>query len=378
MRTSIQAAFAFIVVVLWIDSAHPSEGVDQDRLSKISLRMQQLVADGRMAGAVFLLAKDGELLLHEAVGYHDIDSQTPMSKDALFAVASMTKPVTTVAAMILIDEGRLGLDDLVASYLQGFQDGASIRVRHLMSHTSGLPYGRSKQARSIKRLSLADVVKPIGIVALEYPPGEGEQYSNLGMQTLGRVVEVVSGQRFEDFVSDRILRPLKMEDSFFFVSSELKSRVPTLYEELNGLLQRSAIDLTTSRYNFVNPAGGLFSTANDMFRFHQMMLNGGALEGTRILSRAAVQTMITPRVEYHNGPVAPGTGLGWWVVPDSMAVVGLPMQPRGSFGHSGFWGTLGWVNPTDGVVGVFLVHKSNDQGAVLAHRFVAMAAAAIE
>ncbi len=376
MRTSIQAAFALIVVALWIDSAHPSEGVDQDRLSKIGLRMQQLVADGRMAGAVFLLAKDGELLLHEAVGYHDIDSQEPMSKDAIFRVASMTKPVTAVAAMILIDEGRLGLDDLVASYLQGFQDGASIRVRHLMSHTSGLPH---RQAGSIKRISLADVVEPIGTVALEYPPGEGEQYSNLGMQTLGRVVEIASGQRFEDFVSDRILRPLKMEDSFFFPSDQLKSRVPTLYEESNGVLRRSAIDLTTPRYKFPNPAGGLFSTANDMFRFHQMMLNGGVLEGTRILSRAAVKTMVTPRVEYHNGPVAPGTGLGWWVVPDSMAVVGLPMQPRGSFGHSGFWGTLGWVNPTDGVVGVFLVHKSNDQPrAVLAHRFVAMAAAAIE
>ena len=116
-----------------------------------------------------------------------------------------------------------------------------------------------------------------------------------------------------------------------------------------------------------------------MFRFHQMMLNEGVLEGVRILSRAAVKTMTTPQVEYPNGPVAPGLGLGWWVLPFPMAVVGLPMQPQGTFGHGGIWGTLGWINPKENLVGIFLVQKRNDQpSSGLAHRFVSMATAAVQ
>ena len=359
--------------------ALPQAGMDRERLSRIPARMQQFVDDGMMAGAVMLLARHGEVVLNEAVGYQDLGSRKPMSVETIFQIQSMTKPVTATAAMILVEEGLLRLSDPVAKYLPEFQERdplPKITIRQLLTHSSGLPHGHHADRDPPTFDTLAEVVAENARQKLLFEPGQGRRYSNLGMETLGRVIEVVSRKPYEQFLRERIFGPLGMKDSFFRTPGDKADRVATIYEFADDKPHRVEVD-PARPFTYPHPGAGLLSTTEDMF--YQMTLEGGSYRGQRILSRAAVKTMTAVHSEIPPGGQISGGGLTCWVVAEPMGTRGLPMQSEGSYGHGGYWGTLGWVDPATGLVGLFLTHSFDaSDRRNLASRFVAMAAAAVE
>ncbi len=279
-------------------------------------------ASAASPGAVTCVIRRGATDRIQATGYRP---------DTLFQIMSMTKPITAVAIMILADEGRLCLDDRVSNYLPEFAARA-YTIRHLFTHTSGLPAEDPKPIwdEHVKYgHTLAEVA---ALIAAEPPlsaPGAQTRYSGPGFVVLGRVVEMVSQLPFDKFVTDRILTPLGMNDTYFFPPPNVRHRIAPVYEWHDGALHRADVDLYREGAKYANPAGGLFSTAADVARFLKMMLNSG----NPILSARAVQEMTAP------------PGLGW------------QLRPSGAFGHSGSFGTYMWADPRAGLAGVFLIQQ---------------------
>lgn len=288
-----------------------------------------------------------------------------MTPDTLFAIASMTKPVAATAAMILVDEGKLDLDEPVSTYLPEFanvrlRDGATPQrvptLRDLMTHTSGLG--------GEQRLSgtLAETVTAIADRPLDFEPGTKWQYSP-GLTVAGRVVEVVSGAPFETFVAERIFTPLGMRDTTFVLSDDQRARVAQLYgpgSDGKGLQPSSSWihDPSEGRDRGPNPSAGLFSTAADMSRFYRMVLNGGELDGKRVLSENAVAEMTRLQTGDLATGFTPGNGwgLGWCIVREPQSVT--EMLSPGTFGHGGAFGTQGWVDPKRKTVFVMMIQRT--------------------
>lgn len=375
-------------------------GMDPQRLSRIPARMKQFVEIGRIAGAVTLVARHGKVVCLEAVGYQDLDTKTPMPTDAIFQIRSMTKPVTAVAIMILVEEGRLLLSDPVEKHLPTFRgqvviesrDGdrvlsskppsRPITIRDLLTHTSGM--GREPRfAGERPMMTLAEVVGVYSQKPLEFEPGTQWSYSDPGIVTLGRIIEVVSEQPYERFVHERIFEPLGMKDSFFFPPAEKRHRRTSRYTLRDGTLSKSNGDLYPEGARYASPAFGMNSTAPDMAAFCQMMLNGGSYNGVRILSRSSVDMMTA----VHTGDLQPiylpwqsgqnllagmGWGLGWRVVREPLGT--LSLASVGAFAMGSGRG-YGWVDPAKDLVGVLLFQGA---GAFeVPDTFMAMAAAAI-
>ena len=354
--------------------------MDPERLLRIPARMQQLVDDGVIAGAVMLLARNGEVVLNEAVGYQDLDSRKPMTLDTIFQIQSMTKPVTATAAMILVEEGLMRINDRVAKYLPEFrkEPHSKITILHLLSHRSGLPHGHLSDQEPPTFSTLKEVVSGNARETLLFEPGQGRQYSNRGLETLGRVIEVVSGKPYDQFVNERILSPLSMTDTFFRTPRDKAERVATIYKFANGRLDRMDLDPTLA-FTYPHSGAGLLSTAKDTFAFYQMTLEGGSYKGRRILSLAAVKTMTSLHSQFPPTARSSGEGLIWWLIAEPMGTRALPMQSEGAYGHGGYWGTLGWVDPTTGLVGVFMTHTFDASYRTdIGSKFAAMAAAAVE
>lgn len=268
-------------------------GMDAQRLARIPERMQEFVDDGMISGAVMLVARHGDVVLHEAVGHRDTESRDPMRRDTIFQIQSMTKPVTALAAMILLEEGLLRLNDPVEMYLPEFrgqtlasrsagvdeqtaeqQPVRPITIRDLLTHTSGMPHGHHAYATAPAARTLEEVVASNARQPLVSEPGTTFLYSSLAMETLGRLIEVGSGRRYEQFLQERIFAPLGMKDSFFIAQPTQCARIAAIYERTDGTLTRFNGD-PCSPFTYPNPAGGMFSTAADMFAFHQMTLQGG-------------------------------------------------------------------------------------------------------
>jgi len=388
------AAFAIPIALLHWPSLAPAQ-VDSDRLGKIPVQMQQYVDDGKISGAVMLLARHGEIVLLEAVGLRDLVSRERMRTDTIFQVQSMTKPITAVATMILVEDGLLELNDPVEMYLSEFQGqtlttssakdlegeaeqmGRPITIRDLLTHTSGMAHGHHAYQTAPDVESLSEVVALNARQPLEFQPGATHQYSNYGFESLGRVIEVVSGMTYDKYVQQRVLEPLGMKDSFFSPSLEQCARVASIYQLEDGIL-KELNGPPCQPFSYPNPAGGMFSIAEDMFSFYQMMLDRGLGNDVRILSPASVETMTAPHVVLPPGSPVSGYGLGWWVVLEPVGTYGLPLQPCGSYGHAGYWGSIGWVNPDAGIVGVFLIHHRSDElpRRAFAEVFINMATAA--
>ncbi len=370
--------------------------VDSERLGKIPVQMQQYVDDGKISGAVMLLARHGEVVLLEAVGLRDLESRERMRTDTIFQIQSMTKPVTAVATMMLIEDGLLRLNDPVEKYLSEFRgqplvpnsDGdlgretrqleRPITIRDLLTHTSGMGHGHHAYLTAPDVETLREVVLFNAQQPLKFQPGTTHQYSNYGFESLGRVIEVVSGVTYDKYVQERILGPLGMKDSFFVASAEQCARVASIYRLEDGKL--TELDGPPCRpFEYPSPAGGMFSTAEDMFSFYQMMLNRGRGNGVSIVSPVSVETMTIPHVAVPPGRQVSGYGFGWWVMREPVGSYGLPLQPYGSYGHAGYWGTIGWVNPDASIVGIFLIHHRSDElpKRAFAEVFINMATTAI-
>ncbi|HUG90736.1 MAG TPA: serine hydrolase domain-containing protein [Planctomycetaceae bacterium] len=345
--------------------AEPAEvGMDAAPLAEIAARMQGFVDEQQISGAVTLVARRGRVVHLEAVGHADLEARRPMKTESLFAVASMTKPITATAVLILQDEGKLSIDDPVSRHLPelsavqlegGERPGREITIRDALTHTAG--FGGSQQTER----TLQQTVELIAQRPLSFEPGAKWQYSP-GLSVAGRVVEVVAGRPFDEFLAERIFRPLDMRDTTFRPSAEQQQRIARLYEP--GETARSLkpathwlIDLDGERAP--NPSGGLFSTAADLARFYQAILDGGELDGRRIVSKRAVEEMTRVQTDSLATGFTPGNGwgLGWCVVREPQGVT--RMLSRGTFGHGGAFGTQGWVDPEREMIVVLLVQRTN-------------------
>jgi len=376
---------AFLVIALGspiFASSLPqnTRGLSGEKLGEVRKRMQGFVDDKTIAGAVTLVARNGQIAALDAVGQADIANAKPMKPDTMFWIASMTKPITATAIMILRDEGKLSIDDPVEKHLPEFkaqwlvgnksQDVLTLKrparpvtLKDLLTHTSGVADAPSTG----RDLSLGELVLLYSQQPLKSEPGSKWEYNNAGINTLGRVVEVVSGETFESFLQKRIFKPLGMKDTTFYPSGGQIKRVAKSYEPgTNGLNEtgiwfiKGPLDART-RPAF--PSGGLFSTAQDMFRFYQMILNGGTWDGKRILSAGSVSTM----TKTQTGDVKTGFtegmtfGLGWAVVREPKGVTS--MLSKGTYGHGGAYGTQGWVDPEKNMIFVLMIQRAKLQNA---------------
>ncbi len=333
-----------------------------NKADAIDRRMEDFVEKGRAAGVVTLVAKDGKIAHLGAVGQADIAGKKPMRTDTLFAIASMTKPITATAVMILQDEGKLSVNDPVSKYIPEFRDvalkgGGKVRpitIKDLMTHTSGV-VGSQQNEGSLEETAIQMTKRPLG-----FEPGSKWEYSP-GMSICGRVIEVASGQAYDEFLSERIFKPLKMTDTTFHPTPKQQQRIATLYQPgQNGqpFAKASHWLVDFSEAHSPNPSGGLFSTAKDLFRFYQMVLNGGELDGKRILSEQAVRQMTHVQTGEIKTGFTPGNGwgLGWCVVREPQGVT-ANLSP-GTFGHGGAFGTQGWVDPERKMIFVLLIQRT--------------------
>lgn len=330
-----------------------------------------VVEAGHLAGAVVLVTDPRAVVLEEAAGMADREDGRPMTADSLFWIASMTKPMTAAAVMILVDEGRISLDDPVAATIPEFQDlwviaersgeGAGekrilvrptrpITIRDCLCHTSGLPFSSVVERPTLDAVPLATAVRSYAAMALEFQPGTAYRYSNAGINTAGRIVEVVSGMPYERFLEQRLLRPLGMHDTTFWPAGSSIGRIARSYRA-NGdktALEPVGIGQLAEPYGSANrhpmPGGGLFSTAGDCGRFCRMLLNRGVGDdGERVLSEAAVAELTRRQ-----------TPAG---IPESYGL-GFSVGGDGSFGHGGAHATNMTVDPARKLAVVWMVQDA--------------------
>lgn len=357
--------------------AASNPGADSTRLAEIPKRMQAFVDDGTIAGAVTLVARQGKTVSLEAVGLADLANRTPMRPNSLFWIASMTKPITAVAVLMLQDAGKLSVDDPVEKHLPEFKGQwmidtrtndrmtlvkppRPITLRDLLTHTSGL----SDVAAPRFDCSLAELIMAYSQQPLRFPPGSRWEYSNPGINTLGRIVEVVSGQRFEQFLRQRILGVLEMTDTTFWPSPEQVGRLAKSYKAApNGPgLEETPVSFIKGGLSDPKrtpfPAGGLFSTASDIAHFYQMMLNGGEFKGARLLSRLAVEQMTHPQTGGLKTGFVDGMsfGFGFAVVKEPLGVTAM-LSP-GTFGHGGAYATQSWADPKKDAILVLMIQRA--------------------
>ncbi len=370
--------------------ARPEEvGMSSARLARLGDRMRRYVDEGRLAGHVLLVARRGRIAYLQAYGLRDRESRAPMREDTLFRIASQTKALTSVGAMMLVEEGRLGLEDEVGRYLPDFdattvavpREGGGIdtvkakrpiTIHDLLTHTSGISYGDGPAATSwaaagIDRLfasndvSRGEAVARLAKLPFDAQPGEKWWYG-YSTDVLGVVIERVSGKSLDAFLRERILEPLRMTDTRFYLSPSEAGRLATVYSlprEASALQRAPDKDaevtqggLTEGPKRRFSGGGGLLSTAGDFARFMQMMLNGGELEGIRILGRKSVELMTVDHLgglEYEPGV---GFGLGFYVVKD-VGARGIPGSV-GEYGWGGAYHTIYWMDPREQLAVVYL------------------------
>jgi CubicO group peptidase (beta-lactamase class C family) len=392
-RKFVLISFSFMArIALTCEPAATAQDSQAEVLPDISAVVQKHIDTKEVAGAVTLVADKTQVLHLDVAGFADKASNRPMRSDTIFWIASMTKPITATAVMMLESEGKLSVEDPVAKYIPELEslktpDGepAKVTIRHLLTHTSGMAEISSEQARETK--TLADVIPLYAAQPLRFAPGERWAYCQSSINTAARVVEVVSGKSFPDFLEERLFNPLGMRDTTFYLREEQVPRLATPYRRTEAgelepaenfiLLGKSP----TSRDRFPAANGGLFSTAPDYARFCQMILNGGELGGKRYLKREAVEKMTTLQTEDLTTGFTPGNGwgLGWCVVrkPQGVSEVLSP----GSFGHGGAYGTQAWIDPAKERVYLLMVQRANfpnSDASEVRRAFQQAAAAALE
>lgn len=339
------------------------------RLDAIADVMRSLVSKNEIAGAVTLLATRDKIVDVATVGNADVAASVPMKPDTLFWIASMTKPVTATAILMLQDEGKLSVDDPVGKYIPELAalktpagKPAVVTLRHLLTHTSGMAEATKEELHAAH--TLADLIPAHASKPLQFEPGSQWRYCQSGMNTLGRVVEVVSGQSFPEFLQARIFEPLGMKDTSFYPTREQAGRLAKSYHRVDGKLEETPImllggkDLTShDRYPAAN--GGLFSTASDYARFCQMMLNRGSLNGKEYLKPQTVDLMSSIQTGNLKAGFSEGHGwgLGVGVVREPHGVTAM-LSP-GTFGHGGVYGTQAWIDPVRGVAYLLLIQRAD-------------------
>ena len=365
--------FAVIVAL----SAIVSASAPDPTLPGIGSAMQDMIGKNEIAGAVTVVVSKDKVLHLETTGFADVAGKRPMSPDTLFWIASMTKPVTGAAILMLQDEGKLTVGDPVAKHLSEFAalktpsgKPANLTIAQILTHTSGL--GEASGPAAAQAKTLADLV-PIWLAApMQYEPGERWKYTQSGINAGARIVEVVSGMTFDVFVQKRIFDPLGMTSTTFYPADAQRARLATAYAKNK---ETGALEAVPPRPDFgprdrpPQGNGGLYSTATDYARFCRMLLNGGTLDGRRYLSAAAMSYLTTPQTGslptgfFQNDTFGNyGANYGWGITTSILrtphAGVAAMLSP-GTYGHGGAWGTQAWIDPVKGVAYVLMVQRSN-------------------
>lgn len=366
-------------------TAKPEEvGMSAERLARIDNVVNDYVSKKWFAGAAVFVARNGKIVYHKAYGFSDMDQQTPLKKDDIFRIASQTKAITSTAALILYEEGKLLLDDPVSKYIPEFKNSkvlatfnekdssytteparSEITIRQLLTHTSGIDYPviGSKEMTAIYAKAkipsgigtpgghLGDQIKVLGSLPIKHQPGAHFTYG-LNTDVLGYVVEVVSGMTLDQFFRKRIFEPLGMNDTYFYLPREKHARLVTLYEEADGKV-RKAMGSKGITPNYPNEAGtyysggaGLSSTVEDYGKFLQMFLNGGTFNGNRILGRKTIELMLTDQIAESQGGNPFGLGFGLETPKnDAQSPVSI-----GTFSWGGIFSTTYWGDPKEKLV----------------------------
>jgi CubicO group peptidase (beta-lactamase class C family) len=379
MLSRISAIVPMLLATAVVVAIAPARADDPSSapVKSIHAVLQPFVDNHTLAGAVTLVADKDKVLGLDAVGFADIAGNKPMRTDAMFWIASQSKPITATALMILVDEGKLRIDDPVEKYLPEFKDiwvaaekdnehvllkrpKRPITIRDVMSHTSGMPFRSVMEQPTIDVLPLRDAVRSYAMTSLQTEPGTKYAYSNAGINTGGRIIEVVSGVPYEEFLQKRLFDPLGMKETTFWPSEDQVKRLAKSYKpnsEKNGLEETT---ITALRYplsdakRYPCPGGGLFSTASDLANFCQMVLDGGTFKEKRLLSEDAIKTMTSKQT---GDDLKEGYGLGW-------------SKNGGVVGHGGAYSTNMSIDTKRGLITIYMVqhagwhddgNKSRDQ-----------------
>jgi CubicO group peptidase (beta-lactamase class C family) len=387
-----------------LTSGKPDElGFSTERLSRIREAVQKHVDAGEVSGAVTLVARRGKLAAFDAFGVMDLESKKAMPKDGIFRLASMSKPITAVAVMMMVEEGKIRLTDPVSRFIPEFRGakvamarpgaraggapapaapaggrGAApefdvvsatrdITIRDLLTHGSGLVSGGLGQSAAPQRGpndTLATFIPRLGAVPLDFQPGTLWRYSGqAGFDVLSRVVEIVANQPFDQFLKQRLFDPLGMKDTGFHARPDNQARLVTLYtRQPDGSLLKAPNQMALSSTTYFAGSGGMVSTAEDYAQFAQMLVNGGELNGRRYLGTRTVQLMATNHTgdlvngQFGRPAAGMGFGLGVQVVEDP-ALAGL-RQSKGSWGWAGAYGTNVNIEPAEKMVTIIMMQTS--------------------
>ena len=352
---------------------------DPAKLDKLRPKLQEYVDKNIVAGAVAAVGTHRGLVAIEAVGLQNREQNLPMRPNATFRIASMTKPITALAIMILVDEGKLSVEDPVEKHLPEFKGqmivasrdkdsvtlkkpSRSITVRDLLTHTSGLPGGFPEGISDLyfrRQLTLGEAVATSSQRPLDFEPGTKWSYCNAGIDTLGRIVEVISGESFERFLEQRVFSPLGMRDTTFYPTDDQVARLAGLYDLKDGQLRPVGYQLLgptrTARHPI--PAGGLYSTAEDIAKLYQVMLLRGAIGELRIVSEKSVAEMTRNQTGDLTAGFTSnvGMGFGWQVTRQPEGA--HAMLSSGTYGHGGAFGTQGWIDPTRDLFIILLIQR---------------------
>jgi CubicO group peptidase (beta-lactamase class C family) len=375
--------------------ARPEEaGMSSERLLRIDQLINEHVNKKWIPGAVVIIVRNGKVVLHKSYGHSDAEKQITLKKDDIFRIASQTKAITSLAIMMLFEEGKFLLDEPISKYIPEFKNAkvlktfnekdstyttepakSEITIRHLLTHTSGIDYASigSKEFKAVyakagvpsgignDNMLLADKMKILGTLPLRHNPGEQWTYG-LNTDVLGYFVEVLSGMSFDQFLRTRIFQPLGMNDTYFYLPKEKQSRLVRLYQSKDGLIAR----VNETAYDGVNPnypaldgkyfsgGAGLSSTVEDYAKFLQLFLNKGEYNGTRLLSRKTVELMLTNQLQ---SPITNQFGLGFGLETDKndyQSIVSL-----GSFSWGGAFNTHYWADPKEKLIGLIFTNMYN-------------------
>jgi len=371
-----------------------SNGVSEARLRQMGEQVRADVETGRIPGAVIVVARNGNPVYTEAIGVLDPKSGAPMRMDAIFRVYSMTKPIVSVGIMMLVEEGRLQLADPASKYLpelKGLKVGVEkkdasgrtvleevpaqreMTVQDLLRHTSGLTYGvfgksLVKDAYNSSKMlsddqSNAEMVAKLGKLPLAYQPGTTWDYS-MSTDVLGALIERVSGRTLDAFLSQKILMPLGMKDTGFWVEPSQHGRIAEPFAVDPDSKQAVTLTNVHQPRRWLSGGGGMVSTASDYLRFSQMLLNGGALDGVRIVSRKTVEYMASDHLGLIRGPAyAPGPGYGFglgFAVRTAAGQSAVPGSP-GEHNWGGFGGTAFWIDPQEKLIAIWMMQAPNQR-----------------
>ena len=402
MNHAVRCFFIFLLFTLSLNTtvstqslptAAPEDvGLSSLRLKRIGTVMDGLIEENKIAGAVTLVSRRGKIAHLETHGMADKENRKPMSEDTIFAIASMTKPITSLAVLMLYEEGKFLLTDPVSKYIPAFRDmqvvvqekdaagsdnpptvpaKQQITIRHLLLHTAGLSYGSGAHAEHYQKAGIGELrtsehtIEELTLTLAKLPllfhPGDNYTYS-LSDDVLGYFIEVISGKSFDRLLQERIFNPLGMKDTFFYVPEAKKHRLAAIYQVgKNGNITKQQpnkkIQSKPAEQHFFSGGGGLYSTANDYARFCQMLINGGELNGVRLVSRKTVEMMSTNGVGDIDPKLREGGdkwGLGGVSVKTKYHTdVGI-LSP-GCYMKTGGFTTQFWVDPSEDMFGIFLI-----------------------